>query len=136
MYAWSPEDRSAAFVSDRESTGVFEAIGAHWWLSRFGHLAVGRRLVLMLDNEAVVRALLSGFSPRPRLMAQIRAIRAICVSLRIVFRCRHVLGVPFNSVADALSHNRWDAVVCLAVPLFDTPLLRSPVTSSLPPTLV
>jgi hypothetical protein len=89
----------------------------------------------MLDNEAVVRALFSGYSPRPPLMAQIRAIRALCVKFHIVFRCRHIFGVPFNTLADMLSHDRWSEAECLAPSLFDTQLLRLQTTVSPSPIL-
>ena len=123
MRRWSDEDRALAFVSERESTGVMEGLAVVWWLSIFGDLCYGKRVLLETDNASVVFALDCCYSKRPVMMALIVDVMSLCCRYRIVLRMRHVSGVVYNCIADRLSHNDPEQAKCLALIEFGLPLL-------------
>jgi hypothetical protein len=125
-HQWLQSERDEAFVIERESTGALELMGAHQWLLAFGAACSNKRLLLEMDNRESARALASGYSPCARIMPLIRKIRVLCVSLSINFRVCHVLGVPFNAVADLLSHDRVPEAHEACSTAFRRPMLRSP----------
>ena len=119
---WSDVERSAAFVSSRESTGVLELMGALEWFSRFGGSCGGRRCQLEMDNRSAVHALSKLFSPKPAMMKLVRAVRELLFESSACIRVIHVLG-RFIAVADRLSHNLVDEAKCLALAEFKMPLV-------------
>jgi hypothetical protein len=48
------------------------------------------------------------------MMDAIKVIRALCVEFSIILRVRHILGVRFNRIADALSKNDITQAKCEA----------------------
>jgi hypothetical protein len=108
---WTQSQRTEAFVVERESTGAFELMGAFLWMSTFGKACQHKRLLLEIDNRESARALAAGYSKCPRIMPYIRKIRVLCAELCIHLRVHHVLGVPFNAIADLLSHDRHDDAI-------------------------
>jgi hypothetical protein len=134
IHAWSDDERKTAFVKSRESTGYFETLAVQLFLSQVADRCAGLRIEIDMDNRESAKSLNSGYSPRPLLLASIRKIWSICVRSNIVLRVCHVLGVPFNSIADALSHNRLDEARCLARERFGTELVLLPDTPSRLPT--
>ena len=113
-HEWTSAERKAAMRNERESTGMLELMGAVRWIKLFADQCRGRRVLLELDNEAAVRGLESAFSPAGDLLDLIREFKTTCVEFSICVRVRHVLGVPFNAIADALSHNNLGLAQCLA----------------------
>jgi hypothetical protein len=63
-----------------------------------------RRVQFECDSEPAVMALLKCYSPEPGCQVTIRAICLHCTTHHITPRWEHILS-PFNSIADALSHN-------------------------------
>jgi hypothetical protein len=129
-HEWTADERSLAFVNVRESTGLLELMAAEWLFVLLGQRCEGFRLELDMDNRESARSLQSGFSPKPLLLSPIRNIWKFCVDSRVVLRVRHVLGVPFNQIADALSHNRTDQALCLAKERFGVEMVLSADTRS------
>jgi hypothetical protein len=111
---WTAAERQRAFVTIRESTGVFELMGACHWIATFGGHCTGRRLQLELDSASSVLGLESAYSRRPEALILIQQFRRSCASHRITLRVRHITD-PFNSIADHLSHGRIGAAACLAL---------------------
>jgi hypothetical protein len=132
--AWSTEERKSAFVRSRESTGFFETLAVQLFLSRVAVRCAGLRVELDMDNRESARSICSGYSQRPLLLDSVRKIWSTCVRSQIVLRVCHILGVPFNPIADALSHNRLAEAKCLARERFGTELVLLPATPSLSPT--
>lgn len=126
---WSASERKLAFVDLRESTGVFELMGALEWFRHFGGSCKGKRLQLEMDNESAVLALNRLFSPRPAMLDLVRSVRDEMFLLSACVRVVRVLG-RFISVADRLSHNRIEDAKCIALREFGVPL----VMVSRPPT--
>jgi hypothetical protein len=124
MHEWSPAELEKALRSsdasqsngslERESTGVLEALGACMWASLFAARCRCRRVLLELDNEAVVLALGKAYSPRPEMLHPIRDFWASMSDVAASLRITHVVGALFNSVADHLSHGRFDEATCAA----------------------
>jgi hypothetical protein len=125
---WSPEEREAAFVTTRESTGFFETLAVQVFLALVADRCIGMRVEIDMDNRESARSLSSGYSKRPLLLDLVRKIWSICVRSRIVLRVCHILGVPFNPIADALSHNRLAEAKCLARRRFGSELVLLPGT--------
>ena len=118
MHEWSEADRATAFVQIRESTGSLELMCADIWLSRFASACTDSRLQLDMDNRESSRSINSGHSKNPRIMPFVRSIRMQCALLRINIRASFILGIPFNAIADHLSHDRLEEAQVLAVSLF------------------
>lgn len=118
---WTEDERRRAFVSDRESTGVLELLGAAEWMSKFGSFCEGKRVQLEMDNVSAVHALVKLFSPKPEMMVSVRRVRALMVSLNACVRVLHVRA-RFNALADLLSHNRLGDARCLAEEWFGVEL--------------
>jgi hypothetical protein len=116
-YAWSEEDRNYAFVAVRESTGVFEIMGAGKWFDEFAHRCSNSRLQFEMDNREAAKALEAGYSKTPKIMQEINRIRSMCVRLRINLRVHHILA-EFNSIGDLLSHDRINEAQCQAMEEF------------------
>ena len=104
-HPWSAPERRDAFVTERESTGVFELLGARHWMERFAHRVRGRRLQLELDNSSSVQGLARAYSDKPVLLTLIQRFRRKSAIYHITLRVFHVLEC-FNSIADHLSHGR------------------------------
>jgi hypothetical protein len=104
-HPWSAPERRDAFVTERESTGVFELLGACHWMERFAHRVRGRRLQLELDNSSSVQGLARAYSDKPVLLTLIQRFRRKSAIYHITLRVFHVLEC-FNSIADHLSHGR------------------------------
>jgi hypothetical protein len=111
---WCDAERQRAFVTVRESTGVFELMGACHWIAIFGSRCAGRRLQLELDSASSVTGLESAYSNRPEALLLIQQFRRSCALHRVTLRVRHITD-PFNSIADHLSHGRIVAAACLAL---------------------
>jgi hypothetical protein len=101
-------------VEERESTGLFELLGALWWFRIFSMKCKGLRLQLELDSSPAVLGLQACYSAKPDAVAQIELILSVCVQSRILLRVRHVVGTLFNVIADRLSHNDLQAARCRA----------------------
>jgi hypothetical protein len=129
-HAWSAEERKAAFVNTRESTGYFETLAVQLFMCQVYDRCSGLRIQIDMDNRESAKSLCSGYSPRPLLLASIRATWRICVRSDIVIRVCHILGIPFNPIADALSHNRLAEAKCLALRRFGCELELLPDTAS------
>lgn len=106
VHPWTPEERSAAFVKERMSTGALELLGAKYWFAYFGRRCADSRVQLEMDNRSATDGIQSGYSDKPFLLDSIRSVRVVCAELRINLRVCHILGVLFNQIADALSHNQ------------------------------
>lgn len=119
---WSADERKEAFVAQRESTGVFEMMGALEWLRRFRKLCGRRRCQLEMDNVSVVLALTRLFSPKQAMMGLLRDVRGLLFDMHACVRVVHVLG-RFIAVADRLSHNDIEGARCLAELEFGMPLV-------------
>ena len=117
-HAWTPDERALAFVTERESTGVFELLGVLWWFRSFADLCGGLRVQLELDSSPAVLGLQAGYSARPDAVEQIELIMSICVQHHILLRVRHIVGSIFNIIADRLSHNDVDTAQCQALTEF------------------
>lgn len=111
---WTEQDDKDAMVTLRPSTGLLELRGVRRWLEVFGPACHGLRVLVESDNSAAVYDIEAAYSKRPGMMGEIVAIRRLCIRFHIVLRVRHILGVVFNRVADALSHNRISLARCLA----------------------
>ena len=88
-------------------------------------------MLVEMDNRESARAIEAGFSSCPRIMPSIRSIRMLCARSNICLRVRHILGVPFNTIADHLSHNRVLQAVEEASVLFGCEMRPWPNTRSL-----
>jgi len=117
---WSDGDRGKAFVSNRESTGVFELMGASIWADLFACRCAGRRLLLELDSACAVQALARAYSPRTAMLSHIRRIRELAVEFCFCPRFSFILGV-LNIIADNLSHGLVQEAVCAAELAFGVP---------------
>ena len=90
--------------------------------------------LLDMDNRESARSINSGYSPTPLLLPMIRDVWSVCVRQRIILRVCHILGVRFNPIADALSHNRLAEARCLALKRFGVELVLLPDTPTAAPT--
>ena len=113
-HMWDGDEREDAFVKTRESTGAFELMGAVHWMRRFGELASGLRLLLLLDSASSVQGLASAYSDKPVLLSCIQAFRRICATNHVVARVCHILE-RFNTIADLLSHGDVEGAQCVAL---------------------
>jgi hypothetical protein len=113
-HQWSNAERAEAVSLARESTGVLEVHGAKHCLVRYARRCEGLRLELDLDNESSVWEISAGYSPVLAMMDAIKVIRALCVEFSIALRVRHILGVRFNRIADALAKNDFPQARCAA----------------------
>lgn len=129
-HGWSQAERESAMIDVRESTGILELRGTLLWLATFGSMCAGRRVEIQMDNASAVLGLESGFSDKPKMMELIRSCRRICIDNHINLRVRHILGIHFNGVADALSHDRVKEAVCLAATRFGSAIARTVPTKS------
>jgi hypothetical protein len=110
---WTPADKAAAFVDERESTTALELMGVLVWLQRFLPSYSGLRTLLAVDNKAAVQGINRFFSPCPTSMSPLRSIRTVLMSSEACFRVVHVLRC-FNPIADLLSLGKEKEALCLA----------------------
>ena len=103
--------------------GVMEGMAVVWWLSTYGDLCHGKRVLLETDSASVVFALDCCYSKRPAMMEVVVDVMSLCCKYHIVLRMRHVSGVVYNCIADRLSHNDPEQAKCLALIEFKLPLL-------------
>jgi hypothetical protein len=104
LHAWTTAERVAAQAEARASTGHLEMLGACYWLHVFQGLTYGKRVQLELDSACAVAVLERGYSSNERMLAPLKIARVLCVRQHITLRTRHIYGLLFNKVADALSH--------------------------------
>ena len=123
MHEWSPGERAYAMVTERESTTCFELMAAQRWMEIFAPRCAGRRVQLECDNMPGVLGMERGYSEIPSLVSMISRIRSLCVVGHICFRACHVMGLLFNKIADALSHNDFPQAQAAAIQEFRLPLL-------------
>lgn len=104
-HVWSRQERERAFVLSRESSGVFEMLGAEWWFRKFESRVSGKRVLLEMDSEPAVMALDSWYSKKEEMMGCLDAVLRFTVLNEVVLRVRWISGV-LNDIADCLSHGR------------------------------
>ena len=134
MHRWDAAERELAACRVRESTGVFEVLGAVYWLQLFGARCRAQRVQLEMDSDAGVQALTKAFSDRPAMLDCVAAARLLCADNFLCVRWRHVKGDVYNAIADHLSHGRWTAAVRTAKDELGLALTRA-VGPLSPPTL-
>ena len=122
VHVWTEEERERAYVVDRESTGVLESYGAMKWFEVFGERVRGRRVLLEMDSEPVVKALEKGYSPKVEMMMCVEGVLCRSVNLEVVLRVRWIAGV-LNAVADRLSHRKIEEAIWIARHQFGADLL-------------
>lgn len=113
-HVWTPEERKIAMCQQRVSTGVLEALGMAHWMRRFAQFCTCRRTLLRTDNEAVMMAYRSAFSPKLYMLTNLRDVRLLAAEHHMMLRVRQVKGSVFNQIADFLSHDNKDAARRLA----------------------
>ena len=123
VHVWSQAERAVAYVEQRMSTGVLEAMALERWLVLFGSRCAVRRTLLHTDNEATMIAFEKAFSSKESMRDVLCSSRLIMGSFHIMLRVRQVKGIWFNRVADRLSHGRVEEASCLALELFGVPLV-------------
>ena len=123
-HKWTQDERDLAKCEVRESSGVFEVLGACYWLQHFGKFSQAKRVQLDLDNSSAVTALEKAFSPTHDMCEGVNAARALCAEHFLCMRFRFVRGKEYNQVADFLSHDRWAAAVKCALRQFGAVLKR------------
>ena len=104
VHKWSAVDRTAGSRRIRESTTFFGLSAILLALRLLGPELKGKRVQFECDSEPAVLALCKCYSPELGCHDCIRAICLLCASLHITPRWEHILS-PFNSIADALSHD-------------------------------
>jgi hypothetical protein len=123
---WSPDVIAKAKRSrQRESTGFLEFRALTRWMEIFGEACSGKRVLIESDNSSVVYGIERAYSDKPDSMQEIVVFRKLCLRYRLVVRVRHIVGVVYNSVADALSHNRIDDARAKALEEYACPLART-----------
>ena len=119
VHKWTGEERTNARVHTHESTGVLEMFGVVFWLQHFAKA----RLLLEVDNDAVMLALSRCYSDSAHMLDGIRHTRRLLAEHFIAVRVISVIGDVFNLVADHLSHNRIEEARCLVREVFQRELV-------------
>ena len=114
MHRWDKRERRLAKCKIRESSGVFEVLGAVYWLQLFGARCEAQRVQIEMDSDPGVMALEKAFSVKPAMLGCVSAARLLCADHYMCVRWRQVRGDVYNDIADHLSHGRWNAANALA----------------------
>ena len=125
-HAWTDQERVLAFVRQRESSSVFEALGLLHFVSRFASYIEGVRLLLEIDSEPVAQAVEKAYSPKPAIMRIVKSIFLRLCELRVCIRVSHLLR-SLNFIADALSLDDVQAARCLMAKEFGLALRPCPM---------
>ena len=112
----------ATLDSKRESSTVFELLGAQMWLEHFAPRLSGLRVQLEMDSSPSVWNLQTGYSTAPHLLSMISASRMCCVRNHIDLRVVAILGRVYNTIADALSKGEFVRAEAAALEEFNLPL--------------
>ena len=94
---------ASAFVVDRESTTLLEAMAAGRCAHSFAHSCAGKRVLMEGDNEALTQALSKCYSRLPGVIRCIHTVWHGLSSERICMRSSHIIGT-YTSVALAHLH--------------------------------
>jgi hypothetical protein len=92
LHEWTEEERKTAFVAERESTGVLEAMAAARCARAFAKLCIGKRVLMEMDNESLSHGIRKGYSKMDSMMTIIRRVCERTASSRIVLRSAHIKG--------------------------------------------
>jgi hypothetical protein len=111
IHEWSATEREAASRHLRESSTFFELLAILIALRLWGPSLRQRRVQFESDSEPAVMALSKCYSPEPGCQGLIHEICLASSLYHISPRWEHILS-PYNSIADALSHDSFPQAQC------------------------
>jgi ribonuclease HI len=92
-------------TNEGSSINELELLAAIHGLRAFAHFARARELTLVSDSLVTVHIVRNWTSRSPRLLSQLRTLRALCETLGVTISTRHLPSV-LNLWADRLSRRR------------------------------
>ena len=92
LHEWTQAERDSAFVVERESTGIFEAMAAVRCAVAFAELSSGKRVLMETDNESLSRGVARGYSKNHAMMKLIRRVCKFAAKAQVHLRAAHIKG--------------------------------------------
>jgi hypothetical protein len=97
LHEWTGAERDEAFVVERESTGVFEAMAAVRCAKAFAKLCNGMRVLMEMDNEALAHGIRKYYSKHERMNNLIRGVCESAAVARVNILPAHIKGARPNT---------------------------------------
>ena len=92
LHEWTGAERDEAFVVERESTGVLEAMAAVRCAKAFAKLCAGMRVLMEMDNEALAHGIRKYYSKYEPMNNLIRGVCELATVARVNILAAHIKG--------------------------------------------
>jgi hypothetical protein len=103
LHEWTGAERDEAFVVERVSTGILEAMAAVRCAKAFAKLCAGKRVLMEMDNEALAHGIRKYYSKHGPMNNLIRGVCELATVARVNILAAHIKGANSNTCPNRTS---------------------------------